>query len=143
MLSRLAALRCLGGIKQTARVRRRAEQIGRLLPGGVIVGRYEHGVAALGRDLDRGAIVVDLLDQREQRPSRLTSCDRHRHLLSSGTRYCTICRMVVPPRNVPSGGGGSIFSGSWSLEPLSVRWCRRATALRTCARNGAAYPPRP
>jgi hypothetical protein len=34
-LSRLAALRRLGGIKQAAYVRRRAERVSRLLPGGV------------------------------------------------------------------------------------------------------------
>src|ERR1700759_859363 len=77
MLSRLAALCRPGGIEQTTRVRGRAEEIGRLLPRGVIVGRHQHRVAALGGDLDRRSVIVDLLDQREQGPPRLASCDRH------------------------------------------------------------------
>src|SRR6185437_6036229 len=77
MLGRLAPCRRLGGVQKSACVGRRPEQVCRLLPGGVLVGRHQHGVPALGRDLDGCPVVVDLLDEREQRSTGFACSDRH------------------------------------------------------------------
>jgi len=56
--------------------------MGGLLQRAVLVDRHQHGVAALGRDLDRNSIIVDLLDEREQVPTRFARRHRHRQLLA-------------------------------------------------------------
>ena len=57
----------LVGVEQPSGIGGGTEQVGRLLPRGVFIGGHENGVPLAGNDLDGSAIVVDLLDEREQR----------------------------------------------------------------------------
>ena len=61
----------LVGVEQPSGIGGGMEQVGRLLLRGVFIGGHENGVPLAGNDLDGSTIVVDLLDEREQRPADL------------------------------------------------------------------------
>jgi hypothetical protein len=62
-----ASIRRVGSVQQAPRVGRRTEQVRRFLPSLIVFRGDEHRVAALGGDLDRRSVVVDLFDQGNSR----------------------------------------------------------------------------
>ena len=57
-------------IKKASRVLRRSEQVGGLLPSGILVGRYENRSAVVRDDLNGMVTGRDEADERRQRPAR-------------------------------------------------------------------------
>ncbi len=82
MLFTLSIERLPEALEQATGVGRNTEQVGRLLKSVVVHPGHEDGIAPLRGDLDRLAVVVHLLDQREEVLPRLASGYRHGPLLS-------------------------------------------------------------
>src|SRR6478736_4772884 len=77
MLLDVTNARLIEALEQSTGVGRRAQQVGRLLQRSVVVDGDQHRVAALGRDLDRHAVLVHLLDQGKQVLPRFAGGDGH------------------------------------------------------------------
>src|SRR5271166_3654641 len=125
MLVTLSIDRLSEALEQATGIGRNTKQVSRLLKRVVVRSRHEDGIAPLRGDLDRLAVVVHLLDQREKALPRFARGYGHSRLLSHWYviwYQCGFHRLMSHDNGLATAclGSGTVVSSQQWDEHLCV-----------------------